>query len=43
LKIIFYYIKYFFLFIGHSVVEISTKDFFIWLQQAEPEGEEEES
>jgi len=27
---------------GHSVVEISTKDFFIWLQQSDPEQEEEE-
>jgi hypothetical protein len=28
---------------GHSVVEISTRDFFIWLQQTdtEVEGEEE--
>ena len=31
--------------LGHSVVEMSTKDFFTWLQQAETEveeGEEEE-
>ena len=31
---------------GHAVVEMSTKDFFTWLQQAETEveeGEEEES
>ncbi len=27
---------------GHSVVVMSTKDFFIWLQQSEPEAEEEE-
>jgi hypothetical protein len=33
-------------FVGHAVVEMSTKDFFTWLQQAETEveeGEEEES
>jgi hypothetical protein len=33
------------LFLGHAVVEMSTKDFFTWLQQAETEveeGEEEE-
>ena len=32
-------------FLGHAVVEISTRDFFTWLQQAETEveeGEEEE-
>ena len=32
--------------VGHAVVEMSTKDFFTWLQQAETEveeGEEEES
>ncbi len=32
-------------FLGHAVVEMSTKDFFTWLQQAETEveeGEEEE-
>lgn len=31
--------------LGHAVVEMSTKDFFTWLQQAETEveeGEEEE-
>ncbi len=29
---------------GHSIVEMATKDFFIWLQQTdtEVEGEEEE-
>ncbi len=34
-----------YLFLGHAVVEMSTKDFFTWLQQAETEveeGEEEE-
>jgi hypothetical protein len=32
-------------FVGHAVVEMSTKDFFTWLQYAETdveEGEEEE-
>lgn len=29
-------------FVGHSVVEMSTKDFFTWLQQAETEVEEGE-
>jgi hypothetical protein len=28
---------------GHSVVEMSTKDFFVWLAQIEPEGEEEDN
>jgi hypothetical protein len=27
---------------GHAVVVISTQDFFTWLQQADPEGDEEE-
>ncbi|CAF4467779.1 unnamed protein product, partial [Rotaria magnacalcarata] len=27
---------------GHSIVEISTKDFFTWLEQAETELEEGE-
>ena len=30
------------LFLGHAVVEMSTKDFFTWLQQAETEQEEGE-
>jgi Mg2+ and Co2+ transporter CorA len=28
--------------VGHAVVEMSTKDFFTWLQQAETEVEEGE-
>jgi hypothetical protein len=38
-------LKNFSFFLGHAVVEMSTKDFFTWLQQAETEveeGEEEE-
>ncbi len=28
--------------LGHAVVEVSTKDFFAWVQQAEIEDEEDE-
>ena len=30
-----------YLFAGHSVVEMSTKDFFIWLQQADTEADDD--
>ncbi len=27
---------------GHSAVDMSTRDFFIWLEQTDPENEEED-